>query len=249
MSNRQVPEPKKKGLHPLAWVAIGCAGVLVVSGVAAVLGGVFLFGKARNFVKEIEENPALASAKVIAAANPDIELVGHDDEKRTVTFRNLKTGEEFTFNYQDIQEGKFSFSSGGKTASIDLDGNEQGGGRMTVTTDEGTATFGAGAAVEPLPSWIPLYPGTEPQGTYSGNTPEMTGGAYTISTGDDLDAVLEFYARGLEQAGLEIKSRTVTDQGAVLLASSPDEARSSTVTVSVDGGRVQVMVNFSEKKP
>lgn len=247
MTNAAAPEHKKKGLHPLAWVAIGCAGVLVIGGIVAVLAGMFLFGKARQFTEEMQENPALATAKLIAAANPEIELVGEDEANQTVTFRNVKSGEELTVGYKDIQEGKITFASGDEQGSIDFDGGERDEGRMTITTDEGTASFGAGVAADDLPGWLPVYPGTNPTATYSSNTPEMRGGAYTAKTTDDLEQVVSFYADELAEAGLEIAQRMTTAEGAILIAAATDESRTCTVTASVEQDELQIMVNFAER--
>ncbi len=77
---------ERKGLSPVAWIAIGCAGILVLAGIATFVGGIFIFKKAKNVVQEMEDNPVLATAKLIAATNPDVELVAADEETQTVIF-------------------------------------------------------------------------------------------------------------------------------------------------------------------
>lgn len=245
MSSTPAPQSPRKGLHPLAWVAIGCAGLLVVGGIVAALVGMFLLGKAKQFAEEAERDPVLATAKLIAAANPEIELAGQDQAKQTITFRNVKTGEEFTFDYKDIQEGKVRFSSAEEGASIDIDTSEAGEGKLTVASEEGRLTVGAGAAA--VPAWLPAYPGTTPEGNYTGESEDVRAGAYTIRTRDSLKAVVDFYAAKLEAAGLQIASRVTTPQGVVLMAASPDDSRTSTVTASSEGGETQVVVHFMDK--
>ena len=68
-----------------------------------------------------------ATARFIAAANPEIELVDADKSNRIITFRNTETGEDFTFDYDDIEEGRFSFTSGDDSASIEFntDGEDE----------------------------------------------------------------------------------------------------------------------------
>jgi hypothetical protein len=96
-------QPQKKGLSPLAWVGIGCLGLLVIGGIVATVVTVLVVGKVKQVATEMEEDPVATTAKLLAAANPDVELVATDKENRTVTFRDVKTGEELTFGYDDIE--------------------------------------------------------------------------------------------------------------------------------------------------
>ena len=246
MTNGPVPPaPTNKGVSPWVWVGIGCAGLLVLGAVAAGIGGYFLVGKAKEVARDIEDDPIAATARMIAMTNPEIELVAADKENGTVTFRNTETGEEFTFDYEDIEEGRFSFTSGDETASIDLDTE---GDRMTITTDEGTATFGADADLSNRPDWIPIYPGADAKGTFNSETSEMRTGGFTFVTDDSPEGVLSFYGSELESAGLTIASRTTTPEGGLLIANASDSSRTATVTASTKDGEVEVMVNFSEKR-
>ena len=241
----QGAQSDRKGLSPVAWIAIGCAGILVLVGAATFVGGIFIFKKAKNVVEEMESNPVLATAKLIAATNPDVELVAADEETQTVIFLNSKTGEEFTFNYQDIEEGKFSFTSDEGTFDVDASGEE---GRLTVTSDDGTTILGSGVSLENFPDWLPMYPGTSAEGTFFTETPDGEMGAYVVRIGDGLKTVMDYYVDELESAGLEIAQRTTMPTGTVLVASSPDNTRTVTITGSVEAGEVKMMVNFTEKK-
>ena len=242
---RRGAQSDRKGLSPVAWIAIGCAGILVLAGIATFVGGVFIFKKAKNVVQEMEDNPVLATARLIAATNPDVELVAADEEAQTVIFLNSKTGEEFTFNYKDIEEGKFSFTSDQRTYDVDASGEE---GRLTVTGDDGTAIMGSGVGLEKFPNWLPVYPGTTAEGTFFTETPDGEMGAYVVQTGDDLETVLDYYAAELEGAGLEMAQRTTMPSGAILIARSTDDGRTVSITGSVEAGEVKMMVNFTEKK-
>jgi hypothetical protein len=239
----QPPIPKK-GLSPLAWIAIGCGGLVLLGGIVAAIAGFFVVGKVREFGREMEADPVATTAKVIAAASPDIELLNADKENQTVTFRNKNTGEEFSFSYRDIQAGRVTFSSDGKSGAIDV-ATEEGQGRLTVTTDEGRATFGAGA-VE-IPAWLPVYAGVAPEGTFSSETPEGRAGTFTFQTGDGLEAVLDFYSGELEARGFEMTARTIAPGGGMLNAQAPDDSQSVSIVVSREGGRTQVVVQFSEQ--
>jgi hypothetical protein len=242
-----VPRQGKKGLSPWVWLGIGCAGIVVISAVGFSVVGYFVYGKAREVAREMEEDPVAATSRLIAAANPEIELVDADKDNRTVTFRNTETGEEFIFDYADIEEGRFEFTSGDETTSLELDTDAEGGGGMTIRTDDGeTTTYGSAAAEQP--DWVPVYPGTEPRGTYSSETPAMNAGAFSFETGDTLEQVLDFYAAELEAGGFTIQNRTTTPTGALLVAATGDEARSATVTATIEDDGVSAMVNFTDKR-
>ena len=232
---------QKQGMSPWAWVAIGCGGLLVLCGLVFAVVGYFIYGKAKEVVSEVSEDPIAFTSRIIAEANPEIELVEADKDNRRVTFRNTETGEEFTFDYEDVEEGRFSLTSDGETASIDFDREGEESGRMTITTDEGTTTYRAGTELEDHPDWLPIYPGANAE------TPEMEAGGFTFETSDSLEDVLSFYTSELESAGLQIRSRTTTPEGAMLIASASDESRTATVTASVKNGSIEAMVNFMEK--
>jgi len=247
MSNAPSTQEKKKGLGPLAWVAIGCAGIVILAALGLVVGGFFVFKAVEEVAEEIEENPVLATSKLIAAANPEIELVEADEFDRIVTFRNVRTGEEFTFDFNDIEEGRISFQSEDGSVSVELEADDDDRGSLRITTDDGTASFGANVGVEDFPDWVPIYPGSSPQGTFSTDTDESRSGAYSLETADDLSEVIDYYVDALEEEGLEIVNRVVVSDTVHLTAESSDGSRTVSVTAGEEAGKVQVVVNFSEE--
>jgi len=248
MSENQLPqENKKKGLSPLAWIAIGCAGFIVVGAIALIVAGFFVFNVAREVAEEIEENPIVASSRLIAAASPEIEFIEADEAARVVTFRNVRTGEEFTIDFDDIEQGRVSIHTEDGSASVELETDDNDPGRLRITTEDGTASFGANVEVADFPQWVPVYPGATPQGMFVTDTPEMRTGSYTIRVADDLSEVIEYYVAELEDAGLEIVHRTATSDTTVLTAQSSDESSTVTVTATVESGEVQLVVNFTDK--
>lgn len=88
------PPPKKSKV--MVRVLAACGAVAVILVIAMFLGGYLV----RNQMKELgldpelmQTSPALAVAKAMVAANPDVfELVSVDDEKRLITIRNKQTG-------------------------------------------------------------------------------------------------------------------------------------------------------------
>jgi len=77
MTQGQGGQPQKKGLSPIAWIAIGCAGMLVVVALAMFFGGLFIFNKARDVVQEMQDDPVLATS-AIANADGRLGLNGAD---------------------------------------------------------------------------------------------------------------------------------------------------------------------------
>jgi hypothetical protein len=242
-----VPQPKKKGLSVLAWIGIGCLGILVIGGVVTSVVVYYVANKVQEFAKEVEEDPVAAMATAFAAGNPDIELVATDKENRTVTFREISTGKELTFNYDDVENGRISFSSGGETAELQVTGDEGSGG-LTVKTSEGTATFSAGSDGSDIPDWIPVFPETLPTNNFAAEADGQVTGTFTFTTGADVDSLLSYYDTEGTAVGLETKSRTATPDGAIWVASSPDDRRSLTVMASKADAGMEVVVSFTEKR-
>jgi hypothetical protein len=250
----QAPPPAKKGMSPLAWVAIGCGaiailGVLVVGGLV-MAGGMF----AKKQLDKFEKNPAMAAAELMVRANPDFELVESDQEAGTLTVRNKKTGEVMTINAEDAKEGKWSVTTKEGTSSVDFSGGEEGGS-INVTNEKGeTATFSAGGgAPTDLPSWVPAYPGGTSQGMFQTNTDQERGASFTVQTSDATDKVLEFYESKLEAAGLTVQKSSFETNGQVaggtVTGTSGDEKRTVNVIVSTQEGQgTQAVVSYSEKQ-
>lgn len=259
MNNARVQStpPPKKGLHPMVWVGIGCAGIALVAIVAVVAGGIFAVNKARDIAAELEDNPAPTLAKMLAAANPDIEFVAEDSASGTVTFLNTRTNEEITVSYADIEDGAISFSKDGGdsagdgagrndvTATLDLGASEDGQARMSITTDSGTTSLETGTGAENLPAWVPVYPGTVPEGTLSTDTPESRGGVYTAKTSDEMEDVLDYYADELEASGFTIESRTRMPEGGMLNAED-EGGRNVTLILGTTKGPTEIVVQYAQ---
>ncbi|HEX5757980.1 MAG TPA: hypothetical protein VF121_02195 [Thermoanaerobaculia bacterium] len=220
-----VPPAKRS---PMFWVAIGC-GVILLLGFLALAsmcaaGGWWVKKQAARF----EENPAIAAAELAVRANPDYEVVESDPKAGTITVRNEKTGEVVTWNAAQIESGEW-----------------------TVETKEGTATFGGPGAPANLPSWVPTYPNGTVQGTFDSTSAEGRSAAFTVTTSDPIAAVLAFYEKQLEGAGLEVQKSTYEAAGAgsggTVSGTSADQKRTVGVIVSTADGGTSAMVTFTEK--
>lgn len=77
-----------------------------------------VFGNlAKDFVAEMEKNPARATAELMAKFDKNIEIVSSDDEKQTVTIRTKSTGEVVTLTAEDFENGRYPGNVSGSTNS------------------------------------------------------------------------------------------------------------------------------------
>ena len=173
------PQAQKKGLSPIAWILIGCGGLLLIGLLG--MGACSFF--VANKVKDFADNPAKNAAEMIVWANPDLEMVGTDDEAETITIRSKETGEEMTFDWSEIQDGNFSVSSGEGEFRVDASGGEDGAVvTMKGKDGETTQVFGGGSEAD-IPAWIPMASGaTDVQSTFSMRNENQTSGAFTYKT-------------------------------------------------------------------
>ena len=231
MQPTPIPPPTKK-TSVWVWIAAGCGVLVLVVLVVMIAGGIFISRKAKEFAAGAEKNPALVVAKMIAAANPDIEVVAEDADAGTLTLRNKKTGETITMNAEDIKDGRISFKTD-KGEEVKISGSAREGEQgLTIESDEGTLSFGSGASAQ-LPDWLPIYPGAESQGTYSGEGKGKTGGAVQFETPDSVAEVLAFYEKQLKGAGFATETTRVDRDGSLVGATltAKDEAGGRTVTI------------------
>ncbi|MCH9647189.1 MAG: hypothetical protein K0U98_03055 [Deltaproteobacteria bacterium] len=241
----------KKGLSPLAWVAIGCVGLLVMGGIAMSLGVWFVGKKAKGLIEDFEERPVEMGAKAIALANPELEFVSANEEGRTVVMRNEKTGEEMTFNFDDIENGNFSFDTGEGEVSVSA-ADAAGGGGLTITQNGKTkATIGGGGGAEELPDWVPVYPGADVKVGFSSTGDQGSAGIFEMSSTDTADKMLDFLEAQLEEAGYKITRQRVSvgDSGpqGIVTGTYENGKRTVNATASLDGDNTKVAVQYSSR--
>jgi hypothetical protein len=237
-------------MSPLAKVGIGC---LVVAVLGAIAIGVMFSVGVHFLKKKVGDNPALAAAELIVRANPELEVVDSDSKAGTLTIRNTKTGEVVTMNAKDIEEGKISFKTKEGTTVFDASKNGEEGGSIKVTNEKGEqATFTAGeGAPKNLPSWVPIYSGGTVAGSYDATTAQGRSAAFTVTTADSLDQVVEFYESQLKATGLTVQKSSFEGNGqktVMLVGTTSDDKRNANVSISTSEGKTQALVNFNEKK-
>lgn len=268
MSNQVTPPvsgsaEEKKGLSPLAWVAIGCGGIIIVGFLVFFLLAIFIFQRGRamvedatgsssisEFLEDMEDNPAKTAAETMIRLNPDLETVATDDEAGTITFRNNRTGEEATLNFEDIAEGRFSMTTSEGDFAIEADA--AGAGGVTVTGPEGETRFGAGADLSDVPDWVPAYPrATETQGMMHSTTAEGVAGSFTSKTADDAQTVVAYFKELFEDQGYEIGSESMTRTGDGAFGTITGElgdGRSVNVVIIEGDGESQVTITYNQKR-
>jgi hypothetical protein len=244
------PAPAKKGLHPLAWVGIGCGVILVIVVIAMLIGGFFLARTVKNVAEDFEDNPGLAAARFVVKATPELEEVETDEDAGTMTIRNKKTGELITVNFDDIKEGRFSWTADGEEVSVDVSEAESGTVTIESSDGDGFQLTTGDAVSQELPEWVPVYPGTEPTNRGSMKTSEMVSGNYTTTTDDGVDEVLDFFRETLKSAGYEVNVNTFSSDdtgGGMINGSLESEGKSIVVIVGNDEGATGITVTHTVK--
>ena len=250
MSNgAQVPE--RKGLHPLAWVGIGCGVLMVIIIAVIMVGGFFLARTVKDVAEDFENNPGLAAAKLIVKASPDLEEVDIDEDAGTMTVRNTKSGELITVNFDDIKEGRFSWTADGEEVTVDVSDAEDGTVKIESSDGDGFAITTGAAVSEEIPDWVPVYPGSEPANSGTMKTNDSVNGNFTLGTDDAVSEVIEFYREHLKSIGFQVTVNTYSggdNEGAMINSVQEAEDRTVIVVIGSDDGSTTVNVTYSSKK-
>jgi hypothetical protein len=208
----QPPLPPKKS-NALLWVLVGIGGFFLLIALV-VVGG----------IAYVARNPTLVMSKMIAAANPNVEVISVNKGSQQITLRDKKTGESYNITFDDVKNGKFSMKS-----------------------SNGRATFTMGGKAK-APAWVPEYPGSDPQSAFSAQGQDSDSGTFTFKTRDPSDKVTRFYQDQLPNSGLKISSH-VTTSGSSSMLVAEDDAKKHTVTVivSADNTNTTVAVTYANK--
>ncbi len=249
MSNGQYPPPppspvaQKQGMPGWAkgLIACGCLALLIGAGLA--VGTVWLGKKAIDTVSD----PA-KMAELIINANPDLEVVENNKEAGTITVRDKTTGDVTTFNYADIQQGKFTIEgTDGKTVTVDGSQLGQDGGNLQITGPDGEKIDLATAAGD-TPSWVPLYPSNVKETTpgYSASVAGKTTGVVTQTTTDSLAVVKKHFEDVFAREGYKMQGNYaggVGGQDGALLTGEKD-GRTLSVAIGTSGTDTSVTITY-----
>ena len=250
MSNGE-QAPASKGLPVWAWVGIGCGALMILILVVVMVGGFFVARKVKDVAADFEENPALATARMIVKLNPEFEEVSTDEEAGTMTVRNTETGEEITVNFEDIEEGKFSFTT--DKGEITVDASEmQESGTINITDDEGGVVFSTGGAVsDDVAAWVPIYPDCEPTNRHTMRTEQEQTGGFQLETSASVKEALEFYRAALSDKGYEVVVNTHAQEdseGGMVNGSHAEKGRNVVAIFSSEGGGpTKIVISYSQR--
>lgn len=87
------PPLKKKGLGPLAWVGIGCGGIIVLGIIVLVVLSFAYGGKIKQFAQDAQTNPTRATAAaMVTMTGGQFEMVAEDETNKRYTVREKANG-------------------------------------------------------------------------------------------------------------------------------------------------------------
>jgi hypothetical protein len=215
-----------KKTNPLIWILVGILGLFMLVGIVVVAGGIFVAKK----VQDAAANPALAAAELIAAANPDVEIVSSDEGAGTVTFKDTTTGKVVTVDLDQIKEGKLTVKGDG---------------------DGETVTIGADASTK-LPEWLPVYPGATTSGTFAMQGSNSAAATVGLTTSDSVENVAKFYEETFKKAGLSTTTNLMQqdgkNSGGMIAGESADKKRSAVVSMATGDEGLTVGITYSDKR-
>jgi hypothetical protein len=216
--------------NPIVWVLVALLGLFVLGGMAVVGTGMFVVHKARQAGLDADlmrNRPGLAIAKMLATANPDVDVVNTDDGSGTITVRDKKTGKVTTMTFDDARNGKFS---------------------ITAQDDNGkTATMEFGGSASNLPSWIPAYPGSNPQVNMAGRANDGDAGNFTFTTADPPSQVMQYYQDKIKEMGMKATTVVASEKGGMVNGADDNNHRTLNVIVGGGSGKTSVTVTYGSK--
>jgi hypothetical protein len=248
LSPQPAAAPPKKSNKVLLWVLGGIAAFIFLCIVAFAGLTFFVFHKVKQagFDTELmKKNPGLAAAKMMAAANPDAEVLSTNDSSGTIVIRDKKTGKVMTMKFDPDKKSLVVIDDKGEQAKFTADTDK---GTVEIQGKDGTVKFGN---TDKAPSWVPVYPGSSPQGTFSASGKDGQTGSFTFTTNDAVDKIVSYYADNLSSAGFKASRTTSSADGKNSgVVTGEGKASGRTVVVSAGSGDqgTQVNVTFEEKK-
>lgn len=235
------------GMPLWAKIGIGCGCVTAIIVAVLLYGLVWGAKKAVNMAQDFEKNPAKA-VEALIELNPKLDVVENDPATGRITVRDTSTGEESTFDYSDVKEGRLSFE--GDQGSFSVDTNDGEG--LVISTPEGEAKLGND--LSDVPPWVPTYPdlsGTD-QGGMTSVQGETASGMMGGKTADSLEVVEAWYQKKLESNGFTVERNTMSfgDQRQIILNAKKEGIDQLTVAIGSGQGddQTQVAVTYSGPK-
>jgi hypothetical protein len=246
------PAPQKSsGAKILLWIVGIVVGLILISFGSCAIIGFYAMHKVKQagFDSDLmKKNPGLATAKMAVTLNPDTEIISSDDNAGTIVVRDKKTGKVVTMKFDTQKKAMVITDEKGQTTSLTTTG-EGANASMEMKSSEGTMKIGSGA--DKAPDWVPVYPGSSPQNTFSSSSGAQQTGSYTFVTKDPVDKVISFYGDSLKSAGFAVSNMTSNSDGKVGgMVSGEDKTNKRAVVVSLgtENDGTHVNVTFSIKQ-
>ena len=246
------PAPQKSsGAKIILWIVGIVVGLILISFASCAVLGFYAMHKAKQagFDSDLmKKNPGLATAKMAVAMSPDTEIVSSDDNAGTITVRDKKTGKVVTMKFDPQKKAMVITDENGKTTSMTMTG-EGANASMEMKGPEGTMKIGNSS--DKTPDWVPVYPGSSPQGTFSASSGSEQTGSYTFVTKDPANKVISFYGDSLKSGGFAVSNMTSNSDGKVGgMVSGEDKGNKRAVVVSLgtENDGTHVNVTFSIKQ-
>lgn len=243
-------QPRRK-TSPLVWILVAIVGFFLLVGIGVIGAGIFVVHKAKQAGLDpalMRDNPALAFTKLLAATNPDVEVVRVDEGKGLITLREKSTGKIVTMDFDAAKKGKITFQEDGKPpVTMETQGEGDSGG-FQLKSGDGTMQFGSGSAAK-VPNWVPGYPGANPTNTVSMRGKDGENGSFQFTTRDSAANVAKFYEGALKQAGFRIVLQQTGEKGdGMIMAEDGANKRNLMVTTGAGSEGTTVNVAFGVKQ-
>jgi hypothetical protein len=246
------PVPQKSsGSKLLFWILGIVLGLMLIGfGSCAVIGFYAVHKvKQAGFDSDLmKKNPAFATAKMAVSMSPDAEIVSSDDNSGTIVVRDKKTGKTTTMKFDPQKKSMVIIDENGKSVSMTTTGEGANSG-MEMKSSEGTVKIGANA--DKAPDWVPSYPGSSPQSSYSATNAGEQSGTFAFTTPDSAEKVIAFYGDSLKSHGFTVSNMTTNSDGkAGGMVTGEDKANKRTVmaTIGTENEGTQVSVTFTSKQ-
>jgi hypothetical protein len=101
-----------------------------------------------------------------------------------------------------------------------------------------------------LPSWVPVYPGSEGKAQFAvrGTGDDgAEGGSFVFTTADDAARVKSYYTDKTKDMGMKLNLDTTTPEGGMIVATDEGDRRSLTVIIGGHTGETSVNVTYGRK--
>ncbi len=229
---------KKKGIPPLAIVGVGCLVLVIVAAIAFTV----LLKRGVDYVKDVAENPAKL-AEFAVKGDPNLEFLSSDDAKKTITFRDKRSGKESTISWDKVMEGKITVETDGQTTTVD----GQGGTAITKGPD-GTSTVGLGG-LEKLPKWFEMPEGLSnwKSSTHTEKANGQVSGFIIGQSARPMNELVTAFEESLAAAGFQRQSKSEISDRVVLFYDAREKKRSLHITILRQKGKIAVTIGYGQK--